>query len=347
MNFKALIGATFALTLNRSETDAAKFTLPADGWYQISKTGAVTKTLEIPGGKSVRIRQVITDADHDAIVAHYRAKPEELLVDYDHFSADSGKQTTAGAWITDVEARGDGLFAQMRLSSSGRAALEGGDYRHFSPVLGFPVRDYKAGEEAHPVALLGGALTNQPTFKGMLPLSNRYESSPPEHNNTMDYKAILLALLGLPGTATDAEIHARQAAFPEKVKAADELPVVKNRLAKLEGEQIERDLDAKGLKGAERETWKGALTKNRDEALVLLATVKGGESSKGGYGRMHNRDNAEAPAGGGGDAEQDSAVVDRKRDAAVAEYRTKNRCDFETAWDAVKNASPELFAETR
>lgn len=344
MSIQALCGDTFALTLNRSDADPARYELPADGWFQIAKVSSVTKSLDIPGGKSVRILQVITPTDLADIAARYRAEPSELLVDFDHFSADSAKPTKAAAWITAVEARGDGLWAQMRLSTSGRTALEGGDYRHFSPVLGFPARSYAAGEEAHPVALLGGALTNQPTFKGMLPLSNRTDSSSTEPTTHMDYKTLLITLLGLQMAASDTDIQA--AADKAKGLLADgaKLPETQCRLAKLEGEQIERDLDAKGLKGAERDTWKAALTRNRDEALPLLATVnpasKAGTDGddKGAYRRTHNRTAAATPSG---DAAADKPAEQHRR---VSAYRTANRCDFATAWSACASADPALFS---
>lgn len=343
MKLHAFPGETAALTLNRSDADPARYELPADGWYQIAKVSSVTKSLDIPGGKSVRIRQVITPGDLADIAARYSAAPSELLVDFDHFSADSAKPTKAAAWITAVEARGDGLWAQMRLSTSGRSALEGGDYRHFSPVLGFPARGYAAGEEAHPVALLGGALTNQPTFKGMLPLSNRTETSPPEPTTHMDYKTLLITILGLQMAASDADIQA--AADKAKGLLADgaKLPETQCRLAKLEAEQIERDLDKAGLKGAERDTWKAALTRNRDEALPLLATVKtaakADDDAPGGYRRTHNRDTAGTPAG-------DKVPTDRtaEQNRRITEYRTRNRCDFATAWTACAAADPAIFA---
>lgn len=303
MKLHAFLGETHALSLNRSEADPARFSLPADGWYQIAKVSSVSKSLDLPGGKSVRIRQVITPADLAAIANRYAAAPEELLVDFDHAGATATGSTRSAAWVTAVEARGDGLWAQLRLSTSGHAALTGGDYRHFSPVLGFPVRPYAPGEEAHPVALLGGAITNQPTFKGMLPLSNRDNSSPPEPNTHMDYKTLLITLLGLQASATDADIQA--AADKAKGLMADgsKYADTKCRLDTLTAEQIERDLDAKGLKGPERDTWKAALTRNRDEALPLLATVKpvakdgAVADDKGGYRRTHNRAEADTPAG--------------------------------------------------
>jgi phage I-like protein len=343
-SFHPLTGEAFALTLNRAEAGGdARFALPADGWFQIARTGNVEKSLDLPGPKkeSVRVRQVIDVADMESIVARFRqqaAAPQfsGLLVDFDHFSADEDKSTRAAAWIENVECRGSELWAQMRLSASGRAALEGGDYRHFSPVLGFVPRKYTEGETVHPAALLGGAITNQPTFRGMVPLSNRQDSATTPEITTMDYKAKLLALLGLPDTATDADIDAALAPATENMQNGKKFPETKCRLEKLEAAQIDTDLDGHGLKGEAREKWRVALTKNRDEGLALLATL-GSDGS--GYARTHNRDTAKAPAGGSAEKS-----LDERRSSAVEEYRTKNRCTFQAAWDAVRAASPALFA---
>lgn len=297
----------------------------------------------MPDGGSVEITQQVDPADFDQIVARFRQLATApnfagLLVDFDHFSCDD-KSTRAGAWIEAVERRGDELWAQLRLSASGRAALEGGDYRHFSPVLGFTPKRYQPGEVAHPQALLGGAFTNQPTFRGMVPLSNRQDSATTTQDTTMDYKAKLLALLGLPDTATDADIDAAIAPATENMQNGKKFPETKCRLDKLEALQIDRDLDSHGLKGEAREKWKAALTKNRDEGLALL-TALGTDGS--GYARTHNREQAKTPPAAG----QTTLPLSARREAALAEYRTKNReASFQQAWDAVRSASPELFAD--
>lgn len=340
----ALAGESLALTLNRAEAAAtdARFSLPADGWFQIARPGSMRKALDLPDGKSVEITQQVDPADFDQIVGRFRQLAlapnfAGLLVDFDHFSCDDDKSTRAGAWIEAVDRRGDELWAQLRLSASGRAALEGGDYRHFSPVLGFVPKRYQPGEIAHPQALLGGAFTNQPTFRGMVPLSNRQDSATTPEITTMDYKAKLLALLGLPDTATDADIEAALAPATENMQNGKKFPETKCRLEKLEALQIDRDLDSAGLQGEARDTWKAALTKNRDEALPLLSAL-GKDGS--GYARTHNRETAKAPAAG--DAAK--PTLDAQRDGAVAEYRTKNRCSFQQAWEAVRAAQPTLFA---
>lgn len=349
-------GDTCAVTLNRAAETSDKFTLPADGWFQIGKVGEMNKELEMPGGKKVVVRQKVT-ADDLAVIANrfkdWAAEPgfDGLLVDFDHESADKTKSTRAAAWIMNAERRnGDELWGNLRLTGSGRAGLESGDFRHFSPVLGFEPRDYRQGDEAHPAALLGGAFTNQPTFKGMLPLANREDPNLPPPD-TMNKTLVLQLLAALGSTlAADAAPEAIDAALTsaiEKAKGAGaEMAATKNRLVTLESEQITRDLDAYKLTGAARETWKGALTKNREEGLSLLKATFGEPVQGAAYARTHNRSGASTPDAA---AAESAEKLDAERDTAVREYQTRNRCDFQTAWDAVKGDSSKahLFASTR
>lgn len=357
--YSLALGAALALTLNRAAAvpgaAAPTFTLPADGWYQIGATGERPKELEMPGGKKVRIQQVVDAQDLATIANRMQAWAAEpgfsgLLVDFDHESADSTKSTRAAAWVMNAELRGPNqLWGQLRLSGSGRAALEGGDFLHFSPVLGFAPRDYAEGEVAHPIALLGGAFTNQPTFRGMLPLANRatdYPASPFPSQPTMKKDYVIALLLALGATiAADASPEAIDAAVQaetEKAKRqATEMAATKNRLLQLEGEQIERDLDAHRLTGDAREKAKGFLTNNREEGLAFIAAISG---ASGDYARTHNRSGQAQPPSGDVAA---AAALDARRDTAVRAYQTLNRCGFQDAWEAVRTEKPELFATTR
>jgi phage I-like protein len=346
------LGEAFPLTLNRAgDGSSDRYMLPQDGWYQLARVGAMAKDLERSGAESVRIRQVVTGDDLAAIENRFATWAKDpafsgLLVDFDHFSGDEDKSTRAAAWITNVQRRGDQLWGQLRLTSSGRAALEGGDFRHFSPVLGFEPREYRDGEEAHPVALLGGAFTNQPTFRGMVPLSNRQGDPLASTQRTeMDHKAKLITVLGLAATAQDAEIEAACVTLNSLRQKAADYDTVKNRLDALEAEQIERDLDEAELEGNDRETWKKALTKNREESLALLKTRGKGDGNRGdgAYRRTHNREGASTPRKAATDTKEQT--IDQKREAAVRDYRTRNRCSFTDAWDAVRAEKPELFED--
>lgn len=346
-------GDSCPFTLNRADASSDKFTVPADGWFQIGKVGEMNKELEMPGGKKVVVRQKVTAEDLAVIANRFKewaAEPgfDGLLVDFDHESADKSKSTRAAAWIMNAERRnGTELWGNLRLTGSGRAGLESGDFRHFSPVLGFEPKEYRQGDEAHPAALLGGALTNQPTFKGMLPLSNRADAlgAPLSPVTTTMKKELIIALLAALGhtVAADASPEAIDAAVIEATSKAGtkaaEMATTTNRLKKLEEEQIERDLDAHGLKGQARDQAKGFLTKNRDEGLAFIAALSGGDAN---YARTHNRDNATPPAGDAKTAEEATTQFDGK----VTEYKTRNRCTYQQAHDAVRAAEPALYAKT-
>ena len=343
-------------TLNRAEGsatgDRTKFTLPADGWYQIARYGEMRKALERDGADPVEIVQVLNRESARRMVSHFKdvqAKEPNfggLLSDFDHFSFDKTKSTIASAWIENIQDRDDGVWAQLRLSGSGESALRSGDYRGFSPVLGFPPREYLEGERVEPVALLAGALTNQPTFKGMVPLSNRQGDPLAKTENNagdiMDYKAKLLALLKLPSTATDAEIDAASGTAGDTMKKGAEYDATKNRLDTLLAAQIEADLDTHELKGEAREKWKAALTKNRDDGLALLASLGTADS---GYARTHNRNDARAPKDPSA-AEKEATAAEEARAA-----RIRNRADqivsqekvpFTIAFNRAEAAEPKL-----
>ena len=337
--------------LNRS----GDFRLPADGWIQLAAYGEVPAPLMVRDGDEMRevgIVQVINREVAEAIVAKFNAEAKQpnfpgLLVDYDHFSHDTGKSTRAAGWIEQVEARADGLWGKVRFSAGGKAALEGGDYRMFSPVLGFAVREYHEGERVSPVALLRGALTNDPRFKGMVPISNRQDSpaANEKQNKTMDYKSVLIGLLGLAAAATDAEIQAAvEGKKTETENRKSDLAAAQNRAATAEARAttaeaalLEHDLDAAALNGEARNAAKVILAKNRAEGLAFLKAIK--PAAESGYHVTHNRETAKSPRG------DDAAEVGRRRDAAVRSYLSTNRCDFESAWNSVRISNPDLFKE--
>jgi phage I-like protein len=321
--------------------NSPRFEIPADGWVQIAPYAEILAPLSRPGAEPVPVMQVMDRATAERIATRFRdeaaaqANFPGLLVDFDHFSHDEDKSTRAAGWIDQVEAREAGLFAHVRFSASGQAALEGGDYRLFSPVLAFEAREYRPGERVRPMALLRGALTNDPRFKGMIPLANRAATFPTQ--TTMDYKAKLLQLLGLPETSDDAAIEAALAPATENMAAGKKYPETANRLTALEAQLVESDLDKAGLQGEARAAAKVVLTKNRDEGLAFLAALAKPGS---GYQVTHNRGAARLPS-----ADKKTGDKSAERDAAVSAYRTANRCDFTTAWNAVRAAKPDLFAE--
>jgi hypothetical protein len=192
------------LILNRN------FELPADGWHQLAPLG------EFPHA-AAGIVQVIDAAACTLMVAAFETVKNSsgnfpgLLIDFDHFSLDAAKHSEAAGWITDLKfvspifahqrssadnspatsssesfvpsvvknyPSGAGLFAQIRWTDTGEAAVKGGRYRFLSPVWAKSDCEDLGNDRLRPVRLLNAAVTNDPNLKGILPLSNRSPAEP-------------------------------------------------------------------------------------------------------------------------------------------------------------------------
>ena len=229
------------------------FNLPKDGWIMLLPMGKFPGTLRTyAGGEETRegIDQVFDQQAIEAIAASWNARKSEMganfpgmLVDYDHFSHDEDKPTGAAGWIEAVEIRQDGLWGLPRWSQDGRAKLEGGMYRLVSPVLsGFERVGEENGKKVlRPTVLERLALTNDPQLRGMPPVSNRAGTT--NDKTTMDHKKLLLQLLGLPDTATDAEITGDCSAAVAAMNGCatdgkNGITEMRNRIVALNGELV-------------------------------------------------------------------------------------------------------------
>jgi len=184
----------------------------SDGWFHIAPHG----TFPHPTGA-----QQVIDAEACETMARTFAEEARqpnfpgLLVDFDHFSHDPARPSAAAGWVSALEARGDGLYAQVRWSDLGQAAVTGGRYRLVSPVWNradcnsWTAPAGPAGQEAphlRPRRLARVALTNDPNLPGLAPLTNRGEPAAPSEPKTLRNR--LLEVLPLAAQATDDEIVA-------------------------------------------------------------------------------------------------------------------------------------------
>lgn len=74
------------------------------------------------------------------------------------------QELPAVAWITKVEARGDGLWGFVEWNESGKALLADKAFKYFSPEF-YPVYEDPETHEITKNVLSGGALTKSPYFK--------------------------------------------------------------------------------------------------------------------------------------------------------------------------------------
>ena len=326
------------LTLNRD------FKMVDGDWIQLARTGEVRAPLE-GAGKPVEVVQVLDASAFDAIVNRFRSDAARanfpgLLVDFDHFSHDPEKESRAAAWLTDLAHRPEGLFGKARFTTTGRSAIEGGDYRLVSPVFAFARRTYTTGEKVRPVGLQSAGLTNDPRIKGMIPISNRNGANADAGNNQPEpTMKDINKTLGLAEDAPEASALAALQLISNRATSAEtERDALKKERDTLLSAQVEADLNAAGLKGEARTKWQAALVANRASALELLAALGKDDS---GYAVTHNR--SKKPAADG--AAKPEETEEARQLSAVSDYKAKNRCTFQEAWEATRIEKPELFAE--
>jgi len=287
-----------------------EFQHPADGWYQIESLGehpnraaGVVQVIDVEAARTIVNR---FNADAAAAALHHGS---ELLIDHEHFSDQKNQESRAYGWLQELQNRADGIYGRVRWSATGKAAVDGGDYRFFSTeydpkdlaVLKSGITNRKSEVRARPLRLAGLSLTNMPNNRGQKPITNRAEpggsaDSKPT-NKRSDMKSIA-AQLGLSAEASEdailaevTKLHNRATSAESQIAALTterdtlktETGTIKNRVTELEtanttllGEQIDADLDAAGIKDETvKNRWKPVLgtLKNRAERQTFLADL--------------------------------------------------------------------------
>lgn len=262
-----------------------------------------------------------------------------LLLDYEHESHDAASRTEAAGWITELQARADGLWGRVRWTDAGAAAVQGGRYRYISPV--WEVREAGAGVVV-PVRLLDAAVTNRPNLRGLQPLSNRLSGGHSAQQHTMK---TVLKLLGLSEDASEQSAAEAVQALLAKVKesAAAAAPLT-NRVAELTRErddllaaQVDADLERFSSVIANKDEVRAQLLANRQGTLKLLGALQAPADKSG---SLTNRARAAQPAGAIGKTESKSVL----RNRLIAGKRTGSTT-YEQAYKAAKAERPELFTD--
>lgn len=122
----------------------------------------------------------------------------DLDIDYDH-KQHSGK---AAGWVRDAEARADGLWLAVEWTEPAREAIKNGEYRYFSPEF-VDVWTHPKTSQVYKDVLFGGAITNRPFLKDILPI-NMSDLTGGEQVD--EFLKELRDKLGLPEEATQEQI---------------------------------------------------------------------------------------------------------------------------------------------
>ncbi len=148
----------------------------------------------------------------EKIVQHFAELGRDLPIDVEHASehkAPNGEPAPAVGWVSGIESRDGAIWGRITWNNKGRTLVSEKEYRYLSPVILYRPEDKMI------LGLTSVGLTNQPNLR--LPALNQEQGISPEEK-TM-FKA-LLAALGLPENASEAEAVARVGVLKNDVARA-------------------------------------------------------------------------------------------------------------------------------
>ncbi len=249
------------------------FEHPTDGWYQIEAFG------EHPNAEA-NVVQVIDGTASASIVNRFNTAADagalrhghEMLIDHEHFSDQPDQETRAYGWLQELQSRADGIYGRIRWTSTGQAAVDGGDYRFFSTEYlpkdfqAIPKEKVNAAEailRVRPMRLAGLTLTNMNNNRGQKPITNREDPAKPfagasaqasvQNQNTPKINRMksIATKLGLTAEASEdailAEVSKLQNRLTELQPAAEEVTALRNRVRALDESSVDALLSAHGI----------------------------------------------------------------------------------------------------
>lgn len=92
---------------------------------------------------------------------------QQLDIDYEHKEGPRGGR--AAGWLVRAEARDDGLWGLVSWTKRALEEIKAGEWRYFSPEFNWKWTDHKGNTFSN--VLFGGALTNRPFLKNILPVN--------------------------------------------------------------------------------------------------------------------------------------------------------------------------------
>lgn len=145
-------------------------------------------------------RQWLFDEQAGMLVqSSFTGRAIDLPIDWEHATqhrASKGESAPAAGWIKQLEIRGGGLWGLVDWTPRGSEQVINREYRFLSPVFDFDPDTTRIAR------LVSAGLTNKPNF--LLTALNQETTE----NTPVKFSPALLALLGLPDTATEEQVIA-------------------------------------------------------------------------------------------------------------------------------------------
>lgn len=344
------------------------FTHPTDGWYHIEALGEHHGVMG-ENGKPVHIIQVIDSEAATSIVNRFnRAARDgklrhghELLIDHEHFSDQIDKESRAYGWLQELQNRADGIYARIRWTATGKAAVDGGDYRFFSTEYDRPslkVLNSESPRRVRPLQLDGLTLTNMHNNRGQKPITNRDTFADPggsadqdknNKNNQRKNMQRIAQALGLAAEASeDAILDAITKLKTDAGKSGEmkqQVETMTNRIKALESDQVTTLIEAHGIKDEKVINRLRPVLENmpkREDQVAFIEEVVAKPATQNNTGKVLNRADAKNPGTKtGSSTSQDDAQAKADKIRNRASELVRGGMKFDAAWN---EATREVLA---
>ncbi len=143
-------------------------------------------------------------ADMQAVIEQSMSQRGDLEIDVNHASflaAPKGGDARAVGWITEMQARADGIWGRVKWTEEGRQLVGGRAYRRISPVLNY----IEQGGKKIVASILNASLVNRQNLRGLVALNNE--------ETDMSFIQRLAKALGLPEGADEEAVLAKIASM--------------------------------------------------------------------------------------------------------------------------------------
>ncbi|MEM5477165.1 phage protease [Pacificibacter sp. AS14] len=162
----------------------------APEWIHLLPGGAQVETGDRRGPYHINDAQAIIDASF--------AGETRLAVDENHsidLAAPKGGASPARGWITEMQARDDGIWGKVEWTDAGRDLVATHAYRGISPVI-------THSKTKAVLSILRASLVNQPNLKGLASLNSQQQET------DMNFMQQMAQKLGLGADASEGDIFA-------------------------------------------------------------------------------------------------------------------------------------------
>jgi Mu-like prophage I protein len=116
--------------------------------------------------------EVVDESRIDRFIQHFNDNVygQDLPINYEHFGRDASKGFKAAGWVREMERRDDGMYWRVVFTEEASNEIKDGAWKYFSPEWYDEWQD-KTTQVKFKDVPAGGALTNQPFYKNMVPLN--------------------------------------------------------------------------------------------------------------------------------------------------------------------------------